>query len=187
MRKKALEICIITFVLLSAWLHAGLLATYNFTNDGFGGSGPISETISLGIGHAPTGNPQSYDAFLTCDGISEQDIGTTYFLTPEMDSDFAVLQGYLTNGTPDTIIFSINHYYGSAGKGIHDTRLNGETDLIGHDLMRISLTVNDLNLNSADYSWDVTWGFWDNTIPEPATGLLFCLGALFIQKKRLVR
>lgn len=118
----------------------------------------------------------------------------SYDITPTNEATFGEFSSILTNGINDHLMLLT---------GIQGTEGDGGTvrteaglfptghDLIGNQLDFVRLDVSNVHIWTIDpdlqwqgWSADVTYEFWGEPIPEPATALLLLPALVFMWKKR---
>lgn len=131
------------------------------------------------------------------------DVGKTVTHSNETSPEFAYYASMLTSGTDDDLIL-LDLYCPGLGEssghgGAESDRLDKfvqtpTADFYGYEITEIALTLNALTFDSpgsnpnrdgvwTDHSYDVTYTIYG--IPEPASLLLFGLGALALRSKKI--
>lgn len=96
---------------------------------------------------------------------------------------FAPFVSWITNGLDDEIVFmTFNQFGGGTGGGGLESEIGmGLPDLVGNQIDRIRLVVNELSIepyslppigDGLQWEANLTWEFWGSPIPEPSTFLL---------------
>lgn len=130
--------------------QAAVLGTQEFSNEG--GNADIFKDyqLTLTIGSASDRYPSNAPIF---DGIkvTPADVGRTFTVTADTDSDFNGFVSFLTDGKPDGM--QLNTGSGASGSsggglGVSGNLFGGSPDLAGNKIDSISMRINSFTLNS---------------------------------------
>jgi hypothetical protein len=169
-----------------------LLASFEFPN--MGGFGPC-EIAPVDFFLGVDGPPPSY-CIPVGRGLALWNDGESgaYDITKANEPSLPVLATLLTNGQDDTLML-LSRIVGGGGdggtEGTESRFFPGGRDLAGNRLDFVRLYVSNVQIWTIDESlawrgWcaDVTYEFWGEPIPEPATGLSMLLAVLLCRRRR---
>lgn len=130
--------------------QAAVLGTQELSNQG--GSADIFKDyqLTLTIGSASDRFPSNAPIF---DGmkVTPTDVGRTFTVTADTDSDFNQFVSFLTDGKPDGM--QLNTGSGASGSsggglGISGNLFGGNPDLVGNRINSISMRINSFTLDN---------------------------------------
>lgn len=162
-----------------------------------GGGAPMTAPLGLQfvIDFQSPGNPWQFEKFGRQAYWQDGSSGSFDF-TPDNSPEFLDLVYVLTNGFDDEIsLLTYNDFYGGSG-GIWFESLwgFGNPDLAGNQIDLIRLVVHDLTIQpynpgppygeGLQWNGHITWEFWGEPIPEPATLALLALPLLLLRHRR---
>jgi len=189
-RRMTILACSVFFFTASSWVSSAVLLGTSSYAGSAGGSGVFNE-LECGFGEAyHSGDGEFYPGLqLLSWTVSLEDIGKTLYIFPEMDSDYNYMSSLLTNGVTDHLTYFIQN----VAYVQPDNLLSGQNvDFVGHSVDSISLTVNNMTFQHVgnvvypftDYTYDVTFSFWEGQVPEPTTIILLGLSGLILRSKK---
>jgi hypothetical protein len=169
-----------------------LLTSFAFHNGG--GTSP-SELAPVEFFLAIDGPPPLYYTPVGQGHAAWNDGESGWFdITPYSEPTFGELASVLTNGVDDNLML-MSHMIGSDGEGGTGHResffFGSGHDLAGNQLDFVRLDVSSVHIWTIDpatqwqgWTADVTYEFWGEPIPEPATMSLLVFGSVLLWPKR---
>lgn len=187
--------------------NAMVLDTIEYNKDdagglgGFGGLGEFSE-VKFSICYPL---PRDWESISLFWNVTPDDVGKTFFASADTHQNFDRFTYLLTNGNDNGLFLPDNRsvFIASLLTGLPEpikyessllTGVQDGVDFEGYTIDSIALTVNELFIDYheagpdsyTDYSYDITYTIYGTPIPEPATLLLFGLGAVLLRGRRRV-
>lgn len=192
MKNHCIVFVLICTLMISTSARAEILGEIYRTNSSGSGTRSVLESLHfiLYVQEWPLPLEGEWDLF---GPFNEEDLGQTRIISSESPG-FNSFVDFLTNGKDDWLYQKIHgsHMGSLESRGIDKFVESYEPDFYGYEITEITLTVNGSietpgrnpndDGNWTDYSWETTYRFYGERVPEPTTLLLLAVGGMIVRK-----